>query len=409
MIKIITSITLILIASLTIFCQKPLFKKNDKNWKELISENQFLEWKAAENKENWMAGDSMFISKGKRSHLFYQGPELKDGFKNFEIEVEVKTHKLANSGIYFHTEYQEIGWPSKGIEIQVNNTHVGEGEYIELKKMGSLYGYRNIYKKLFDDYKWNKITARVSSNRVEIWYNDIKTVDYVQPLNAKGRKLSSGTFALQGHDPLSKIEYRSFKVRRLNDNFSQIVSENQPVWMDSIVKYQNQQIAFIDLRPQSDLSVQAMININYETGINFGRIIKNPVTATTPVIYYKGKIITNQQKPDPNSDYTIGIGESKNKMVSLIQSETINIWSDTNKIITSDNRKELLGMMNHYSVALEIDNVKQWPDINTITLAKSKGIKFTFSGLIGNMTEDAYIFKAIREAKIEYKDLYIPD
>ena len=29
----------------------------------------------------------------------------------------------SNSGIYFHTAYQEGGWPSKGYEVQVNNSH----------------------------------------------------------------------------------------------------------------------------------------------------------------------------------------------------------------------------------------------------------------------------------------------
>lgn len=403
--------------NLIIFCiafnviaQKPVFHKSADDWSELISERQFSDWKASENKENWTVNDSMFISKGKRSHLFYTGAELKDGYKNFEIEVEVKTHKLANSGIYIHTEYQETGWPSKGIEIQVNNTHVGEGEYIELKKMGSLYGFRNIYKQLFDDNKWNTISARVSNNRVEIWYNDIKTVDYIQPLNAKGRKLSSGTFALQGHDPLSKIEYRSFKVRRLKDDYySDKVSENQPTWMDSITKYQNQQIAFIDLRPQTEISVQSMINQCYDTGINFGRIIKNPITSTSPVLYYKGKIIETVKKTDPNADYSIGTNNTKNGMVHLLTSESIQIWSDTNQLLNSSNREELLRLMNHYSVALEIDNVKKWPDISTIKLAKEKGMKFTFSGLIGHMKDDAYIFKSIREANIEYKDLYVPD
>jgi hypothetical protein len=27
----------------------------------------------------------------------------------------------SNSGIYFHTIYQEASWPEKGFEVQVNN------------------------------------------------------------------------------------------------------------------------------------------------------------------------------------------------------------------------------------------------------------------------------------------------
>ena len=35
------------------------------------------------------------------------------------------------------------------------------------------------------------------------------------PANMKGRMLSSGTFAIQGHDPASKVMYKNIKVRVL--------------------------------------------------------------------------------------------------------------------------------------------------------------------------------------------------
>ncbi|MCB0543426.1 MAG: DUF1080 domain-containing protein [Saprospiraceae bacterium] len=115
-------------------------------WVELINGKDFTGWRASENTGTWTVVDGLLQAEGKRSHLFYEGEHLGGGFRNFEMEVQVRTFKLANSGIYFHAQYQETGWPDHGIEIQVNNTHVGEGDYIELKKMGSLYGLRNIYK-----------------------------------------------------------------------------------------------------------------------------------------------------------------------------------------------------------------------------------------------------------------------
>src|SRR5687767_11918148 len=118
----------------------------DDDWVELINGKDFTGWRASEHTSTWSITDGFFQAVGKRSHLYYEGEHLKDGFKNFEMEVQVRTFRFANSGIYFHTAYKETGWPDKGIEIQVNNTHLGEGDYIELKKMGSLYGVRNIYK-----------------------------------------------------------------------------------------------------------------------------------------------------------------------------------------------------------------------------------------------------------------------
>ena len=59
-------------------------------------------------------------------------------FKNFDLKVDVMTFPKANSGIYFHTKYQEAGWPKFGIECQVDNSH---GDW---RRTGSLWGIRNI-------------------------------------------------------------------------------------------------------------------------------------------------------------------------------------------------------------------------------------------------------------------------
>ena len=76
------------------------------------------------------------VADGARSHLSYTGRD----FKNFELEVEALTQTACNSGAYFPTAYQEIGFPIKGFEIQINPTARGEGTYRERKKTGSLYG-----------------------------------------------------------------------------------------------------------------------------------------------------------------------------------------------------------------------------------------------------------------------------
>ena len=72
------------------------------------------------------------------AHLFYVGDVNRHDFKNFDLKVDVMTFPGANSGIYFHTKYQEAGWPNFGIECQVNNSHA------DWRRTGSLYGIRNI-------------------------------------------------------------------------------------------------------------------------------------------------------------------------------------------------------------------------------------------------------------------------
>ena len=82
-------------------------------------------------------GDLMV--RGGRAHLFYTGEDGKVDFKNFELKLKIKTTANANSGVYFHTRYQEDGWPNIGFEAQVNSTHT------DPKKTGSLYGVVNIW------------------------------------------------------------------------------------------------------------------------------------------------------------------------------------------------------------------------------------------------------------------------
>ncbi len=73
--------------------------------------------------------------------------------------------------------------PDKGYEVQINNTYPGVGDYRELKKTGSLYGVRNIYKSGVADGQWFRLRVRVVANRIRVWVNDFPTVDYVQPEN----------------------------------------------------------------------------------------------------------------------------------------------------------------------------------------------------------------------------------
>ena len=63
--------------------------------------------------------------------FFYQ---TKKPFKNFEFKAEVMTLPHSNAGVYFHTRFQDDGWPKAGFECQINNT------YHDPKKTASIYG-----------------------------------------------------------------------------------------------------------------------------------------------------------------------------------------------------------------------------------------------------------------------------
>ncbi len=183
-------------------------------------------WKAAENKATWRVEEGALVCHGPRSHLFYVGDAVKHDFKNFEFMAEVKTTPGSNSGIYFHTAYQETGWPAQGYECQVLNSNppTKPGEYVEHKMTGSLYAIRNVWKAPVPDHVWFNYRIVVQGKTIRTYLNDALMVDYTEPENPfrpedkKGRLLSSGTFALQGHDPQSVVYYKNLRVKPLPDD-----------------------------------------------------------------------------------------------------------------------------------------------------------------------------------------------
>jgi len=161
-------------------------------------------WKAGGNSGSFSVRDGMIVADGPRSHLFYDGSIEGHDFTNFELKAEVKTMPQADSGIYFHTEFQQAGFPAMGYEIQIDNTNTGAEGYRELRKTGSLYGIRDVFVSCVKDEAWFTVHIIVEGRRIRVSIDGRLLVDYIEPddpvragLNA-GKKLSHGTFALQG-------------------------------------------------------------------------------------------------------------------------------------------------------------------------------------------------------------------
>jgi len=197
----------------------------DDPWVELFDGRSLNGWRPSENTNSWKVVDGTLSADGPRSHLFYTGPVRGAAFRNFELEVEVIARPLCNSGVYFHTAWQETGFPRKGFEVQIANSYVGEGSYRERKKGGSLYGLRNIYKQFVPDDQWFKLNVLVRGKNVQIRQNGVLLVDYVEPNPPvipdgpeTGRFLDQGTFALQCHNEGSKARFRSVRVRPLPES-----------------------------------------------------------------------------------------------------------------------------------------------------------------------------------------------
>lgn len=209
---------LIVLLSINLSCATMAQKKANSDgdgWISIFNGQNLDGWKVGDNAETFSVEDGLLKVAGPRSHLYYVGDVENHQFQNFELEATVMTKPGANSGIYFHTTYQEGGWPLHGYEVQINNSG---GDW---KRTGSLYDIVEIRENYSYDDEWFTEYIKVDGDRVIVKVNDIVTVDYTQPENPKregervNRILKGGTFAIQAHDPGSIIYFKEIKVRPL--------------------------------------------------------------------------------------------------------------------------------------------------------------------------------------------------
>ena len=193
------------------------FIDNKNDWQSLFDGKTLDNWKVGNNAATFKVENGMIVVNGPVAHLFYNGEIGNHDFENFEFKASVMTTPGSNSGIYFHTHYQQSGWPASGYEAQVNNSQS------DWRRTGSLYGIQDVKEVYVKDNEWYMEYIKVEGKRIIIKINDRIVVDYKEPDNVQRnggdslRKLSSGTFALQGHDPKSKVYFKNIMVKILKD------------------------------------------------------------------------------------------------------------------------------------------------------------------------------------------------
>lgn len=207
----------------------PVLPAADEGWMPLFDGHSLAGWKGAEHPGSFRVENGTIACGGPRGHLFYVGPDGQADFENFELAADVLTKPGTNSGVYFHAQWVDEGWPTQaGFEVQVNNTQqefdVGhDGGYVgyrENKLTGSLYGVRNVYKSIVRDDEWFHLDVIVRRPRVQVRLNGVLVVDYIEPqlplpAGVHQNLLGHGTFALQAHDAKSLAFYKNLRVRRL--------------------------------------------------------------------------------------------------------------------------------------------------------------------------------------------------
>ena len=195
-------------------------------WVDLWDGKSFDGWKlSTENPSSFKITDGAIVANGPRAHLFYAGEVNGGEFRNFELKVDVLAKNNSNGGIYFHTGYQEKGWPLKGFEVQVNNTYNRDP-----RKTGGLYGVSDNLVPPANDDEWFTEHIVVNGNSVKVYVDGELITNWVQPQDWNGlrplsngrgmdfpeRVLDTGTIALQGHDPKSVVMYKNIRVKVLD-------------------------------------------------------------------------------------------------------------------------------------------------------------------------------------------------
>jgi hypothetical protein len=188
----------------------------EKGWTSLFNGKDLTGWKVNENVETFSVKNGAIVAKGPRSHCFYVGKFKNHLFTNFELKVDVMTEPGSNGGIYVGTEFLEKGWPTKGFEVQVNNSFVKDP-----RKTGSLYMVQDNEKGVAEDNKWFTEHIVVKGKTITVHVDGKPVVNWTQPADWQGikgspdRRILPGTLALQGHDPGSTVHYKNIRIKLL--------------------------------------------------------------------------------------------------------------------------------------------------------------------------------------------------
>ena len=155
----------------------------------------------------------------------------------------------------------------------------------------------------------------------------------------------------------------------------------------------------------------------YQTGINVA-LVKTPAEIGTLAAAKNLPLFTGIKVNTKTlaalkaakADYVVGESTDLKTAQTLLASGKINILAHKGAALTVQNAEALLDLAKKNNVAIEIDNEAKTPSIDVLKLAKSKGCKFTFSGLIpaATLQKSMYVIDALKGAGLDYKDFYVP-
>lgn len=162
-------------------------KEKKEGWVLLFNGKDFTGWRQCNGKEmpkNWKIDDNsmeVFTAEGKNPGSGSNGDIVYNKiFKNFELSVDWKASKMANSGIFFNVREvpgQPIYYAAP--EVQVLDNKDATDNKIDSHLAGSLYDMLPADPKTVHPAgEWNTIVIRVKDGKVTHTQNGVKVVEY---------------------------------------------------------------------------------------------------------------------------------------------------------------------------------------------------------------------------------------
>ena len=177
----------------------------ERGYTSLFDGQSLMGWKVGGLAESFKVEDGAIVANGTAgpAHLFYDGTFRDHRFRNFDLKLDVMAKAKSNGGIYIATEFQPTGFPAKGFEIQLNNSHT------DRIRTGSLYHVVDLSYIPAKDDEWFPMEIMVKGQTITITVKGAPAVTWTQPADWNGsydfvgRRLDAGTIAFQAHDPNS--------------------------------------------------------------------------------------------------------------------------------------------------------------------------------------------------------------
>ena len=181
----------------------PAMAQDSEGFTQLFNGKDLTGWKThPDDKAVWKVEDGMIVGSGPAGHLFTE----RDDYTDFVYRLHVKISDKGNSGQYFRAKYAKAFPP--GFEAQINSTG---GDRV---KTGSLYSLGPIVTDILvppDTWFVQEVTAK--GKHITIKVNDKVTVD--RDIDNPKQLFLKGHFAIQQHDPGSKVWIKKVEVKEL--------------------------------------------------------------------------------------------------------------------------------------------------------------------------------------------------